>query len=259
MVNSLLDYSKPIKATHPSQEAKHHSSMSVTPSLASLLETVNMAGRRQSSQMRGTAHRVTGHAQRIPNDNLEKIVINLVALMNDTEEYNEDFLRPTAQVCQVMLQMLFEAKASMTLPFPLGAIYPDGDGGLRIEWDHDGRIVRFVVPAYPDVPPYLYHYSDTSEDTDFSVSPKMLGERLAWMLLPVTVGPNVVEIKLPLIPFADIVIELQVLTTYFNRPFSWTSRLPTTIKTLDDLLQTKLPSTGKQQMPVISTSRPAKY
>ncbi len=116
----------------------------------------------------------------VHDTNLMRILSDLFAVISDADEFDEYFLRPTSYASISMWSMLCGASDYIKGGFPLGAVYPDGYGGLRIEWKNTDRIVRFIVPPSPDESSYLYHYSETGEDTVFSVTKASLGEKLNW-------------------------------------------------------------------------------
>jgi hypothetical protein len=114
-------------------------------------------------------------------ENLKKILADLDAVVADVEEYDRFFRAPTGYAVASMQTLLLQANKYVCNDFPIGAVYADGYGGLRLEWKQPGHKVRFAVPADAGGKMYLYHYSDMEEETNFSVSAQSLGYRLNWL------------------------------------------------------------------------------
>jgi hypothetical protein len=114
-------------------------------------------------------------------NNLDIIISDLMKILTDDDEFDEHYLRPTSYACGAMLRLLVGANAHVLGGFPLGAIFPDGYGGLCLEWKFDSRMLRLIVPPSAEAPVYLYYYSPTEEDTNFVVDVPLLGKRLNWL------------------------------------------------------------------------------
>lgn len=99
-------------------------------------------------------------------ENMQNFREKLFQLTQD--EYDEEFLAPTNFAYQAILKFLDGLSNSFNRRLPVPCFIPDGEGGIRAEWEIQGRELRLVCPAKPDWKPYLYHeegnYYDAEKD-----------------------------------------------------------------------------------------------
>jgi hypothetical protein len=114
----------------------------------------------------------------------EKVAASPCHILNDLEamleEQNEpDFChRPTMDAYDVAQQIIKNSHTHYIGSVPTPTIAPDGDGGIRIEWQLGRRIVRLVVPASKDEKPYVYSRRDGPSDIDEPATGEELSRRL---------------------------------------------------------------------------------
>jgi hypothetical protein len=89
------------------------------------------------------------------------------------DEYDGDYLAPTAEVVAAAAHLLVETAASAVGPWPKGRLGVIGDGGLGIEWHSDGGTVNLVVPPNPE---RAFVYSEISgrELTESATPPTLI-------------------------------------------------------------------------------------
>ena len=75
------------------------------------------------------------------------------------------------------------ASGSLEIAFPMGTIYADGVGGLRVEWIRPDRELRLVVSRSQEGRSYLYHEQGADYAADYSPDIIKLGEWLHWLEL----------------------------------------------------------------------------
>lgn len=62
-----------------------------------------------------------------------------------------------------------------------GDLYPDGDGGLRVEWEHKTRQIRLIIHASEEREDYLYWQEGRSRSLETPVTPALLIEWQEWL------------------------------------------------------------------------------
>ena len=110
-----------------------------------------------------------------------KILLTDLATLLQSQDYNDEFIRPTRHALTRTWNILRDASVFTTGPFPVGTIFPDGDGGLRIEWIRPSRELRLAVSAQPDGKAYIYHELGDRYDVDYRVTPNILAFWLNWL------------------------------------------------------------------------------
>jgi hypothetical protein len=109
--------------------------------------------------------------------NLGEVLSDLGSLLQE-QSYNDDYLKPRNEVVGSAWQLLDKAGKQLEGKFPLGTIYPDGNGGLRVEWIRQGAEVRLAIPSSTDERPYIYYQFGDTYDADYNVSPTNLAHWL---------------------------------------------------------------------------------
>ena len=110
--------------------------------------------------------------------NLEILLSDLGALLRSVD-YNEEFSKPTEYAINTAWSLLVEAN-QIRGSLPLGTIYPDGTGGIRIEWIREGIELRSIIPADDQGRGYIYHETGNQYEADYSVSGNNLSYWLEW-------------------------------------------------------------------------------
>jgi len=71
----------------------------------------------------------------------------LSSLVQDREEYDDEFLAPTEAAYNAAWEILAEAAILCRAPTPPGSPAPLGDGGLVVEFNQASRAIRLMMPA----------------------------------------------------------------------------------------------------------------
>lgn len=98
------------------------------------------------------------------------------------DEYDEEFLTPTNFAYQSILKFLDELSNSSTKILPLPNFIPDGEGGIRAEWEIRDRELRLVCPAKPDWKSYLYHEEGDSYNVEKDLKVGTFIKWFSWLL-----------------------------------------------------------------------------
>ena len=108
-------------------------------------------------------------------------LLGQLELIMKSEDYDNDFLSPTESAAARMQKFLKEASDLLRIAFPVGTIYADGDGGLRLEWIRPDRELRLVVSALPQGRNYIYHEQGDDYAADYAPTADKLGRWLNWL------------------------------------------------------------------------------
>lgn len=98
----------------------------------------------------------------------------LDSLQSDTD-YDEDCPKPTPYAFQVARIMLDGCKVD-------GSVYPDGAGGLRVDWIVGDKELRLIIPAYRSIQGYIWHMQGNEHAIDNDVSMSNLNKWLNWLV-----------------------------------------------------------------------------
>lgn len=109
------------------------------------------------------------------------LVQQLVEVMADKDNFDEECLPPTERAINAALAFLGDAAMDLRTPLPEGALYPDGDGGLRIEWGQADRQVRLVIHHDSPSQDYIYHQERADYALEVNVSAHQLAGWLRWL------------------------------------------------------------------------------
>jgi len=104
----------------------------------------------------------------------------LDALMQ-SEDYDDEFHVPTGSAFSRMRGFLEGVSGHLKTALPLGTMYADGDGGLRLEWIRPDRELRLVVSASPEGRSYIYHEQGNDYAADYSPTADALSYWLNWL------------------------------------------------------------------------------
>jgi hypothetical protein len=114
------------------------------------------------------------------NAGLKVLLTDLAALLQG-QDYSDEFIRPTQHAVATTWTLLSESSSAVSGLFPVGTVYPDGDGGLRIEWIRPKREMRLAVSAQRPGKTYIYHESGDQYDIDYKVTGNKLAFWLNWL------------------------------------------------------------------------------
>lgn len=120
---------------------------------------------------------ITDYLRERKKENWNLIYNRLTNLFND--EYDEDFLEPSQNICNKMVGFLFEANCDFTSGMPLPTfVVADGEGGIKIEWKLNDKHLRLLYSIRRN---YLYteYNSEAKGIENFDV--KQLIESLRWL------------------------------------------------------------------------------
>ena len=65
---------------------------------------------------------------------------------------------------------------------PIPSVVPDGEGGIRAEWELRGKILSLVCPAKPDWKPYVYIEDGDYYKAERNVKPNTFVRQFSWLL-----------------------------------------------------------------------------
>ena len=105
-------------------------------------------------------------------------------MFHDSSYFDEECLIPSDRALGRMFELLSEA------PFlPRGVVYPDGDGGLRLEWVQGNKQLSLAIHLSDPLRDYLYHQEGVGEIARYAVVPltddlSAFTNWLPWLLLP---------------------------------------------------------------------------
>lgn len=114
------------------------------------------------------------------NAGLRVLLTDLATLLQG-QDYSDEFIRPTHHAVVTAWTILSESGAAVPGLFPVGTVFPDGDGGLRVEWIRPKRELRLAVSAQPNGKAYIYHESGVQYDVDYRVTANNLAFWLNWL------------------------------------------------------------------------------
>lgn len=112
--------------------------------------------------------------------NLSTMLSDLAQMLQESSD-SEDILPLKQNIAEATWKLLTEAHHFLRESFPLGTIYPDGDGGLRIDWTRQGRELRLVHRPSQERERYIYREFGDEYAIDYSVSPNTLANWLKWL------------------------------------------------------------------------------
>jgi hypothetical protein len=99
-----------------------------------------------------------------------------------SEDYDEEFLKPTRFALTTMMSFLLSLSQSFSPPLPIPHFIPDGEGGLRAEWERFGKEIRLVCPSDGSRKPYLYFELGDSYDLVRDISNAKFVGQFKWLL-----------------------------------------------------------------------------
>jgi len=113
--------------------------------------------------------------------NLERIVRELVAVRNESEEDEYGPLRATEYAFSRAIEVVVEGYALLREELQTPLISTDSTGGIRLAWIRGNRQVRAVLPASGTDRRYLYHESPTEYAAVHDFDGYTLAKWLNWL------------------------------------------------------------------------------
>ena len=117
----------------------------------------------------------------IIHSNEATMTTDVCALENDTEMYDADCIKPTSYAFARMRELLTQSAKCTQSDFPLGTVYPDGSGGLRVDWVRSEKELRLIVPSAEGGRQYIWYLHGMEHALIEDVSAQLLGHWLDWL------------------------------------------------------------------------------
>lgn len=111
---------------------------------------------------------------------LEQMLSDLHQTREESADYNEDNLMPTAYAV-VRTERLLKEAARLVPTLTYSDPFPDGDGGIRIEWSVGPRILTLMVARQPDKREYIYFQEGEHYGCEYTVTAETLARYLDWL------------------------------------------------------------------------------
>jgi hypothetical protein len=108
---------------------------------------------------------------------LSRIFTDLGSFLQD-DIYSDDYIKPSQYAVGIAWQLLDKAAKQLSDGFPEGTIYPDGDGGLRVEWIRPDKEVRLKISNSKSGRSYIYYELWGKYAADYSVTATSLA---SWL------------------------------------------------------------------------------
>lgn len=112
---------------------------------------------------------------------LEMIIDELDALKRRPNDIPGYVFRPTDHAYRSAKLYIFATYAKMGINFPTPTFVLDGEEGIIIKWDQDGRSVRLNCMADWGEQNYIY-FENGEYDVEDNVTPDTLQARLNWLI-----------------------------------------------------------------------------
>ncbi|WP_395091088.1 hypothetical protein [Armatimonas sp.] len=113
----------------------------------------------------------------------QDLIQQLLILLHDENNFDEECLSPTERAKERIISLL-----EVQNILPQGTLYPDGDGGLRVEWVCGQKQLSLAIHASDPIRDYLYHQEGTGQNAEYDVVPltsnAVFTQWLPWLLSP---------------------------------------------------------------------------
>jgi len=98
------------------------------------------------------------------------------------DDYDEEFIAPTNFAYQSIVQFLDGLSNFFDRTLPIPNFIPDGEGGIRAEWNIQGREIRLVCPAKSDWKPYIYFEESNYYEVEKDLKLGTFIKGFSWLL-----------------------------------------------------------------------------
>jgi hypothetical protein len=115
-------------------------------------------------------------SNRVPVNALTRMRAELL----ESREEEDETLKPTPYAFTRIWALITLVGSRMRDDFPYGYVMDDGDNGLRIEWEHNSRHVRIVIPSDRQRRHYIYYQEGEMRGAD-DVTINTLTGWLYWL------------------------------------------------------------------------------
>lgn len=95
--------------------------------------------------------------------------------------YDADNLMPSPYAFSITRELLQGAALYVCSSYPLGSVYPAGDGGIRVEWIQPKREVKLIVRSDITERHFIFHKESENYGGDYDVISERLGYWLNWL------------------------------------------------------------------------------
>lgn len=122
-------------------------------------------------------------AQDITPIKLSDVIKDDLEPLLDNQDYDDCVFRPTGYAYNNALQGVISAYSIMGNAFLRPSFIPDGDGGIDIEWEYNGRSVLLCSKALHNQKCFIYYETANRSECgskDFSLL--YLRDRLTWLI-----------------------------------------------------------------------------
>lgn len=111
------------------------------------------------------------------------LICDFAEMMTDSD-WNEECLKPTLRAQSELFALTDDAfrLLPMSLALSRPMLYPDGDGGLRLEWESGDRQIRLAIHRENGTHDYLYHQEGSQYALETPLTPTLLAGWLRWLL-----------------------------------------------------------------------------
>lgn len=105
---------------------------------------------------------------------LAEMLGNLAAYRADSSSYDEDNLKPTPFAFERTIGLLTGVAQYTPARFPKGTVYPDGDGGIRVEWIYPAYEVKLIIRALESDRHYIFYKHEKEYGGSYEVTVETL-------------------------------------------------------------------------------------
>jgi len=129
-----------------------------------------------SSILQALGYLVPAHTEYGPQ-NFVRMRGDILELLVDSDPT----ARPSMHAFSKTWQLISVVGNQIKDVFPQGYVMEDGEGGIRIEWEHATKHIRLVIPAQTEGRHYIYHQHGNDYGVD-TVSTNSLAGWLFWLV-----------------------------------------------------------------------------
>lgn len=119
-----------------------------------------------------------------PYEALMPYLVQLATVLSDETNFDEECSPPTPGAINRAFEYLIVTASSLYDYLPEGSLYPDGEGGIRVEWRYADRYVLLAVHPLDGRQDYIYHQQGSDKGNLVLVArsgSEELAGHLAWL------------------------------------------------------------------------------